>query len=215
MSRLVIQLLIALTYLTIIQADNLIYHKFENDLSTDLFKGTTSRQARIVRSSTLPNGGEGDNSMAHFNQLANHFFKLNETFLALKQQPMKMKDDVSIISVPDESILNETKNDSIQFQDETFISKLVKDPLMLKLILEALIIDDLHQRNQTLNVTQVMQEIQTHPEQIIQDANDLVEEIEALPSSLRADRSTQETLGEAEEELELSDDQLDFFGDGI
>lgn len=85
------------------------------------------------------------------------------------------------------------------------MSKLVKDPLMLRLLLEALIVDDLQEKRATLDLSQVMHEVQ-NSEEIMEKANLRAEELQ----NPNADRSTQESQPE-----ELDDDKLDFFGDGI
>ena len=102
-----------------------------------------------------------------------------------------------------------------EFYDGKFVSKLVKDPVMLRLILEALIVDDLHHKRQSLDLSQVMSEVEGDPEMIFQKVDNEAEHLlmmDDLPP--KADRSTQESARFAYEE-ELTDDQLDFFGDGI
>ena len=68
---------------------------------------------------------------------------------------------------------------------------------MLRLLLEGLIADDLNRRNQSLNINEVLEEVNLTTETPLN-----------IP---KADRSTQES--EADEELTA--EQLDFFGDGI
>ena len=58
------------------------------------------------------------------------------------------------------------------FYDGKFVSKLVDDPLMLRLVLEALIVDDLDKKRKTLNLAEVMSEIQDNPDEVIQKANE-------------------------------------------
>ena len=80
------------------------------------------------------------------------------------------------------------------------IAKIVHDPIVLRLLLEALIAEDLNRRNKSLDITQVLSE----PEMsLTTDATFIVP---------KADRSTQE-VDYVEEELTA--EQLDFFGDGI
>lgn len=97
--------------------------------------------------------------------------------------------------------------------DGKFISRMVNDPNMLRLILEALLVDDLHRKHHTLDLGEVMHQVQNNPHDILKQADDKAKHLNHQGSALdpKADRSTQET----EAEDELRDDQLDFFGDGI
>ena len=71
------------------------------------------------------------------------------------------------------------------FYDGKFVSKLVDDPLMLRLILEALIVDDLDKKRKTLNLAEVMSEIQDNPEAIIQKANEEADHLLRLLKAIR------------------------------
>ena len=71
------------------------------------------------------------------------------------------------------------------FYDGKFVSKLVDDPLMLRLILEALIVDDLDKKRKTLNLAEVMSEIQDNPKAIIQKANDEADHLLRLLKAIR------------------------------
>jgi len=103
------------------------------------------------------------------------------------------------------------------FYNGKFVSKMVNDPLMLRLILEALIVDDLDKKRKTLNLAEVMSEIQDNPEAVIQKANEeadhLLRDKKSAKGELISDRSTQESELTLDEEF--TDVQLDFFGDGI
>ena len=66
------------------------------------------------------------------------------------------------------TIFNHCSATSTEFYDGKFVSKLVNDPVMLRLILEALIVDDLHHKRQSLDLSQVTSEIQGDPEMIFQ-----------------------------------------------
>ena len=71
------------------------------------------------------------------------------------------------------------------FYDGKFVSKLVDDPLMLRLILEALIVDDLDKKRKTLNLAEVMSEIQDNPEAVIQKANEEADHLLRLLKAIR------------------------------
>ena len=71
------------------------------------------------------------------------------------------------------------------FYDGKFVSKLVDDPLMLRLILEALIVDDLDKKRKTLNLAEVMSEIQDNPEAVIQRANEEADHLLRLLKAIR------------------------------
>ena len=71
------------------------------------------------------------------------------------------------------------------FYDGKFVSKLVGDPLMLRLILEALIVDDLDKKRKTLNLAEVMSEIQDNPEAVIQKANEEADHLLRLLKAIR------------------------------
>ena len=71
------------------------------------------------------------------------------------------------------------------FYDGKFVSKMVNDPLMLRLILEALIVDDLDKKRKTLNLAEVMSEIQDNPEAVIQRANEEADHLLRLLKAIR------------------------------
>ena len=72
-----------------------------------------------------------------------------------------------------------------EFYDGRFISKMINDPVMLRLILEALIVDDLHKKNKTLNLAEVMNDVEKNPEKVIKEAD---EEAKHLLRLLKATR---------------------------
>ena len=74
---------------------------------------------------------------------------------------------------------------SDDFYDGKFVSKLVDDPLMLRLILEALIVDDLDKKRKTLNLAEVMSEIQDNPEAVVQKANEEADHLLRLLKAIR------------------------------
>ena len=74
---------------------------------------------------------------------------------------------------------------SDDFYDGKFVSKLVHDPLMLRLILEALIVDDLDKKRKTLNLAEVMSEIQDNPEAVVQKANEEADHLLRLLKAIR------------------------------
>merc|ERR1712179_157729 len=71
-------------------------------------------------------------------------------------------------SATSESPENSSSTKFDKFYNGTFVRKLVKDPEMLKRILEVLIVDDLHQHHQTLNFSEVMHEVQEDPKTVLQ-----------------------------------------------
>ena len=84
-------------------------------------------------------------------------------------------------------------------EEANWASQILNDPSKLRLMLEALLLDDLKRRDSNFDVKEILgTSIQDD------DASDTF-----LP---KADRSTQETT---EGETELSPEQMDFFGDGI
>lgn len=79
----------------------------------------------------------------------------------------------------------------------------------MKYILAALILDDMKRRDSHFNLGAVMSELEDPP-----DMEEKLIDI-ASEGTPRADRSTQELHSNIEDETELNDFQLDFFGDGI
>ena len=71
------------------------------------------------------------------------------------------------------------------FYEGKFVSKLVDDPLMLRLVLEALIVDDLDKKRKSLNLAEVMSEIQDDPEEVIQKANEEADHLLRLLKAIR------------------------------
>ena len=71
------------------------------------------------------------------------------------------------------------------FYNGKFVSKMVNDPLMLRLILEALIVDDLDKKRKTLNLAEVMSEIQDNPEAVIQKADEEADHLLRLLKAIR------------------------------
>ena len=128
---------------------------------------------------------------------------MNDTFDVNDVEP----DGQEIISDDHNSIPNSGK----------LISKMVNDPQMLRYLLEALIVDDLEQKGHGIDLTEVLREVQQYPKEVLNKADETANELlitvndeMETEGSLRADRSTQEFHHQ-----ELTDQQLDFFGDGI
>ena len=71
------------------------------------------------------------------------------------------------------------------FYDGKLVSKMVNDPLMLRLILEALIVDDLDKKRKSLNLAEVMSEIQDNPEIVMQRANEEADHLLRLLKAIR------------------------------
>ena len=80
------------------------------------------------------------------------------------------------------------------------VFQILKNPAKLRMMLEALLLDDLKRRDSNFEVKEILGTSVASQD----DVDDTF-----IP---KADRSTQETT---EGELELSPEQMDFFGDGI
>ena len=80
------------------------------------------------------------------------------------------------------------------------VFQILKNPAKLRMMLEALLLDDLKRRDSNFEVKEILGTSVGSQD----DVDDTF-----IP---KADRSTQETT---EGELELSPEQMDFFGDGI
>ena len=85
-------------------------------------------------------------------------------------------------------------------EEANWASQILNDPSKLRLMLEALLLDDLKRRDSNFDVKEILGTSVKQDD----DASDTF-----LP---KADRSTQETT---EGDTELSPEQMDFFGDGI
>ena len=87
-------------------------------------------------------------------------------------------------------------------EEANWVFQILNDPSKLRLMLEALLLDDLKRRDSNFDVKEILGTSVSSTQD--DDASDTF-----LP---KADRSTQETT---EGETELSPEQMDFFGDGI
>ena len=102
---------------------------------------------------------------------------------------------IFLVSIRDSKISSE-----VEMNENSWIFDIVKDTAKLRLMLEALLIDDLKRRDSTFDLNQLLNGSST------EHTDDTF-----LP---KADRSTQETT-EGDEEFDLTPEQMDFFGDGI
>ena len=85
-------------------------------------------------------------------------------------------------------------------KEAKWVFQILKNPAKLRMMLEALLLDDLKRRDSNFEVKEILGTSVASQD----DVDDTF-----IP---KADRSTQETT---EGELELSPEQMDFFGDGI